>query len=71
MSSVMLPLSVVFIPAVSSVRFLNVSWRLVPLPARVSISCASVSPRPFMDSAIFIHSPLCRLAVLRIKEFVL
>ncbi len=69
MSSVMAPLSVVFIPAVSSVRFLNVSWRLVPLPASVSMSCASVSPRPFMLSAIFIPSPLCKLAALRIKEF--
>ena len=55
MSSVMLPLSLVFIPAVSSVRSLNVSWRLVPLPASVSISCASVSPRLFMVSAIIIH----------------
>ena len=54
MSSWMLPLSLVFIPAVSSVRSLNVSWRLVPLPASVSISCASVSPRPFTVSAMFI-----------------
>jgi hypothetical protein len=27
---------------------------LVPLPASVSISCASVSPRPFTVSAMFI-----------------
>ncbi len=44
------PFSLVFIPAISRVRSLNVSWRFVPLPASLSISCASVSPKPFMVS---------------------
>jgi len=46
------PLSLVFIPAISSVRSLNVSWTFVPFPASLSISCASVSPRPFMASGV-------------------
>ena len=45
------PFSLVFMPAISRVRSLNVSWRLVPLPASLSISCASVSPSPLMVSA--------------------
>lgn len=45
-----MPFSLVFIPAISSVRSLNVSWRFVPFPAILSISCASVSPSCFMDS---------------------
>jgi len=48
------PFSLVFIPAISRLRSLNVSWRLVPLPASLSISCASVSPNPFMVSANFV-----------------
>jgi len=44
------PLNLVFIPAHSSVRSLNVSCRLVPLPASLSISWASVSASPFMGS---------------------
>jgi len=48
---VIVPFSLVFMPAISRVRSLNVSWRLVPLPASLSISCASVSPSPLMVSA--------------------
>ena len=51
MSRVTEPFSLVFIPAISRVRSLNVNWRLVPLPASLSISCASVSPSPLTDSA--------------------
>lgn len=64
------PLSLVFIPAHSKVRSLNVSWRFVPFPASLSISCASVSPSPFMASGadkfgFTMLSSWCR----EIKEF--
>ena len=52
MSSVTAPLSLVFIPTISSVRSLNVSWTFVPFPASLSISVASVSPMLFMASAV-------------------
>ncbi len=52
------PFSLVFIPAVSSVSSLKVSWRLVPFPASLSISWARASARPLMDSDIFVFHRL-------------
>ena len=64
------PFSLVFIPAISSVRSLNVSWTFVPFPASLSISVAIVSPTPFMVSGVAIVCfTMFTFRSLVIKEF--